>query len=104
MSLFDDNIEWIQPGESAIGGAYRGERELSDWFGRVTQKSATVKPRRFLAGGDTVVVLSEVTVANEKTRDADVYTLRGGKAIRAETYVDTALSERIRGSKHSVAG
>ena len=21
MSLFDDNIEWVQPGESAIGGA-----------------------------------------------------------------------------------
>lgn len=25
MSLFDDNVEWIQPGDSAISGTYHGK-------------------------------------------------------------------------------
>jgi len=30
MSLFDDNIEWVQPGDSAISGTYHGKGELGD--------------------------------------------------------------------------
>ena len=30
MNLFDDNIEWVQPGDSAISGTYHGKRELGE--------------------------------------------------------------------------
>ena len=31
MSLFDDNIQWVQPGESTVSGIYRGKAEFV-WF------------------------------------------------------------------------
>ena len=30
MSLFDDNLEWVQPGESTITGIYRGKGASRD--------------------------------------------------------------------------
>jgi ketosteroid isomerase-like protein len=57
-----------------------------------------------LANGDTVVVLSEVTVGKEKAPDANVYTLRDGKIIRANIYTDTAMTERIWGRKKAWQG
>jgi hypothetical protein len=33
MSLFDDNIEWVQPGDSAVSGTYHGKGELGQFFG-----------------------------------------------------------------------
>jgi ketosteroid isomerase-like protein len=104
MSLYDDNIEWVQPGDSAISGTYHGKGELGELLGRLAEKSPTIKPRRFLADGDTVVVLSDVTVGNEAGKDAEVYTLRGGKTVRAELYPDTALMERVYGKKQVAAG
>jgi uncharacterized protein len=103
MSLLDDKIEWVQPGDSAISGTYHGKRELGDWFRRVGEKSATIKPLQFLADGDTVVVLSEVTVGKEKAPTANVYTLRDGKVTRADNYTDTAMTERIWGRKKAAA-
>ncbi|MCW2663140.1 MAG: ketosteroid isomerase-like protein [Mycobacterium sp.] len=99
MSLYDDNIEWVQPGDSAISGTYHGKGELGELLGRLAEKSPTIKPHRFLADGDTVVVLSEVSVGNESARDAEVYTLRDGKTVRAELYPDTAFMERVYGKK-----
>jgi ketosteroid isomerase-like protein len=103
MSLFDDDIEWIQPGDSAVSGTYHGKGELGDLLSRLAEKSPTIKPRRFLADGDTVVVLSDVTVGNEAGKDAEVYTLRDGKTVRAELYPDTAMMERAYGKKQAAA-
>src|SRR5436309_14774721 len=80
MSLFDDNIEWVQPGESTISGTYHGKGELGEYLTRLGEKSPTVTPRRFIADGDTVVVLSEATVGGETSQDVEVYTLRDGKS------------------------
>ena len=99
MSLLDDNIEWIQPGESAISGTYHGKGELSEYISRMAEKSPTIKPRRFLADGDTVVVLSETTSGGETSQDADVFTLREGKIVGAHVYGDTAIMERVFGKK-----
>jgi ketosteroid isomerase-like protein len=104
MSLFDDDIEWVQAGDSAISGTYHGKGELGQYLGRLAEKSATVKPLRFLADGDTVVVLSETTVGNETGQDADVFTLRDGKTVRAQVYGDTAMMERVFGRKQVAAG
>ena len=103
MSLFDDNIEWIQPGDSAVSGTYHGKGELGDLLSRLAEKSPTIKPRRFLADGDMVVVLSDTTAGGESAQDAEVYTLRDGKTVRAQLYGDTAMMERVYGKKQVAA-
>jgi ketosteroid isomerase-like protein len=104
MSLFDDNIEWIQPGDSAVSGTYHGKGELGDLLSRLAEKSPTIRPRHFLADGDMVVVLSDTTAGGETAQDAEVYTLRDGKTVRAELYGDTAMMERVYGKKQVAAG
>ncbi|MBV8928519.1 MAG: nuclear transport factor 2 family protein [Mycobacteriaceae bacterium] len=99
MNLFDDNVEWTQPGESTISGTYHGKGEVVGYLTRLAEKSTTVTPVRFLADGDTVVVLSQISIGDERGEDADVFTLRDGKTIRAQIYTDTALMERMYGRK-----
>jgi uncharacterized protein len=99
MSLLDDNIEWVQPGQSAVSGTYHGKSELSEYISRLAEKSTTVNPHRFMADGDTVIVLSETTSGGETSQDADVFTLRDGKLVRAQVYGDTAIMERVFGKK-----
>src|ERR1700751_1744139 len=104
MSLFDDNIEGGQPGDSANSGTYRGKAELRQSLSRVAEKSVTVKLNRLLADGDTVVALTEVPVGSERGRDADVFTLRDGKTVRVQGHTDTAIMERVDGRKQVAAG
>jgi uncharacterized protein len=104
MGLFDDNTEWVHPGESAISGTYHGKGEFGQYLQRLAEKSLRVKPHRFVADGDTVIAFSQVNVGNEECQDADVYTLRDGKIIRSNIYTDTALMERVFGRKQVTAG
>jgi uncharacterized protein len=104
MNLFDDNVEWVQPGESAISGTYHGKGEFGAYLQRLGEKSLSVAAHRFLADGDMVVALSQVNVGNEQGQDADVYTVRDGKILRAYIYTDTALMERVFGRKQVAAG
>jgi ketosteroid isomerase-like protein len=104
MSLYDDSVEWVQGGDSAISGTYHGKGELGELFGRMAEKSPTIRPRRFLADGDTVVVLSDITAGGETAHDAEVYTLRDGKTVRAQLYSDTAMMERVYGRKQVSTG
>ncbi len=53
MSLFDDNIEWVQPGESTISGNYHGKAELGEHLSRLAAKSVTVKLNRSRRGSRT---------------------------------------------------
>jgi ketosteroid isomerase-like protein len=104
MNLFDDNIEWVQPGDSAISGTYHGKGELGQFISRLAEKSTTATPRRFLADGDTVVMLGETTADNETSEVAQVFTLRNGKTVRVQGYADTAVMERIFGKKQVATG
>lgn len=104
MSLFDDSIEWVQPGDSAISGTYHGKAELGEHLSRLAEKSVRVKLNRLLADGDTVVALTDVTVGNERGQDADVFTLRDGKTVRVQVHTDTAIMERVYGRKKVAAG
>jgi uncharacterized protein len=99
MSLFDDNIEWVQPGESVVSGTYHGKGELGQFLARLAEKSTTVKLNRLLADGDLVVALTDVSVGDERGQDADVFTIRDGKTVRVEVHTDTALMERVYGRK-----
>jgi ketosteroid isomerase-like protein len=99
MRLYDDQVEWVQPGDSAISGTYHGKAEIGELLRRLGEKTAVIRALRFFAEGDTVVVLSEATVGGETSQDVEVFTLRDGKTVRAQTYGDTALMERIFGKK-----
>ncbi len=104
MSLFDDDVEWVQPGESAVSGTYHGKAEVMEYMGRLAEKSVTVKLIRLLAEGDTVVAITEVSAGGETGEDADVFTIRDGKTVRAEMHGDTALLERVFGKKQLATG
>ncbi|MGA7051912.1 MAG: nuclear transport factor 2 family protein [Mycobacterium sp.] len=104
MSLFDDSIEWVQPGDSAISGTYRGKAELGGYLSRLAEKSVTLKLNRLIADGDIVVALTEVTADGETGQDADVFTLRDGKTVRVQVHTDTAVMERVYGRKQVAAG
>jgi hypothetical protein len=49
-------------------------------------KSVRVKARRFLADGDTIIALTELTIGNEEGQDADMYTVR--------TYTESTQGQR----------
>jgi uncharacterized protein len=104
MSLFDDNIEWVQPGESAISGIYRGKAEFGEYIRQLAEKAVGVRALRFMADGDTVVAFTEVTAGSEMGEDADVYKVRDGKIVHAQIYTDTAMMERVFGRKEVAAG
>jgi uncharacterized protein len=104
MNLFDDDIEWVQPGESAVSGTFHGKAEVMEHLGRLAEKSLTVKLNRLVAEGDMVVAITDVTVGGETGEDADVFILRDGKTVRVVAHGDTALIERVYGKKQLAAG
>lgn len=104
MNLFDDDIEWVQPGESAISGTYHGKGEVAEYLSRMAEKAPNIKLNRLLADGDTVVAFTEVSVDNETGQNADVFTIRNGKTIRVQIHTDTAIMERVYGKKQVAAG
>ena len=83
MDLFDDDVEWVQPGESAVSGTFHGKTEVMEYIGRLAERALSVNLKRLIAEGDTVVALTEVTVDGETGEDADVFTIRDGKTVRA---------------------
>ncbi|MCV7424166.1 nuclear transport factor 2 family protein [Mycobacterium yunnanensis] len=99
MSMLDDNVEWVQPGESTISGTYHGKGELGGLLARMAEKSATVTPTRFVADGDTVVAIGDVSLDGETSQGANVFTIRDGKVAHVRVYGDTAMLERLFGKK-----
>ena len=104
MSLFDDDIEWVQPGASAVSGTFHGKAEVMEHLARLAEKDLAVKLNRLVAEGDTVVALTEVSAGGESGDDADVFILSDGKTVRVEAHGDTSLMERVYGEKELAAG
>jgi ketosteroid isomerase-like protein len=104
LSVFDDNVEWTISGDSMIAGTHRRKGELTELMARLAEKTTSVEPKSFLADGDVVVVETEVTAGGETSKEADVFTFRDGKIIKAQSYGDTAMQERIFGTKRVAAG
>jgi ketosteroid isomerase-like protein len=104
MGLFDDDIEWVQPGNSAISGTFHGKTEVMEHFGRLAQKDLAVKVIQLVAEGDTVVAITQVTAGGETGENADVFTMRDGKTVSVRIHGDTSLTERVYGKKQLAAG
>jgi ketosteroid isomerase-like protein len=94
-----DDIEWIVPGASTISGTYRGKDEVVQLFLTLAGKSFTTNPEHFIAEGDHVVVLTKTTADGQQSEQADVLTFRDGKVAKFQTAGDTALQEKIWGTK-----
>jgi ketosteroid isomerase-like protein len=97
LSTFDDNVEFVVPGNSTISGTYRGKAEVTNFFAKLAEKSFTNTPSRFLADEDVVVVLGQVTAGGESAPEADVSTFGGGKIVQLQAFSDTAMFERVYG-------
>lgn len=99
LSVMDDDIEFVVPGNSTASGTYRGKAEITELFAKMAEKSGTTTPSSFLADGDVVVVLTQATAGGESAPQADVLTFRDGKVAKVQSFGDTALQERVFGTK-----
>jgi ketosteroid isomerase-like protein len=101
MAEMDNDIEWITPGNSALSGTARGKQAVGELWARFAEKGFSTRPQYWFADGDRVVVLVHNSFAGEMDSDAaDVLTFNAdGQLVRFQAASDTALLERIFGSK-----
>jgi ketosteroid isomerase-like protein len=99
MEHISDDIEWIVAGNSAISGTYRGKQEVGQFWAKLAEKGFVTSPQYWFSDEERVVVLTHVTFAGESANQADVLTYRDGELVTFESAGDTALQERIFGSK-----
>jgi len=99
LATFDDGVEWSIPGNSTLSGTYHGKGEFIELLGKLAEKSFTTTPERIVGDGDDVVVVTKTTAGGESGLQADVLTYRDGKLVKAVSIADTALQERVFGTK-----
>ena len=99
LSTLDDDVEWVVPGNSAVSGTYRGKDKFMELVGKLAEKSFTTTPERLFADGDDVVAITRTTAGEESALNADVLTYRNGKLVKAQSITDTAMQERVYGTK-----
>jgi uncharacterized protein len=99
MSYYDDDVEFVVPGNSTVSGTYRGKAEVIALFAKLAERPFTTTPSRFLADDDVVVILTQNTVGGESAPAVQVVTFRDGKIIKEQNVGDTAMGERVYGTK-----
>ena len=99
LENLSDDIEWIVPGNSTISGTYHGKEEVTNYLINLASKSFASNPQFFIADGDHVVVLSRISADGQEADSADVLTFKDGKVVKFQTASDTAMQERIWGTK-----
>jgi ketosteroid isomerase-like protein len=101
MAEMVDDVEWVTPGHSAVSGTVRGKQALGELWAKFAEKGFSVQPQYWFADGDRVVVLVRNSYSGHDDTDAaDVLTFGAdGKLVKLQSAGDTALLERIFGSK-----
>ena len=99
MSVIDDDVEWIVPGESAVSGTYSGKQQVQEFFGKLAEKSFQTLPEHWLSEGEMIVVLTHWKMDGGEADAADTSTWRDGKIVKFQSAGDTALFERVFGKK-----
>ncbi|MGW4891571.1 nuclear transport factor 2 family protein [Kitasatospora sp. NPDC004240] len=99
-STLADDVEWTEMAGFPLAGTYRTPKEVTS---RVMERLAaewdgwTAHDDRYVVDGENVVVLARYTAINRATgrplnvRVAHHFTVRGGRIVRFEQFVDTAL-------------
>jgi ketosteroid isomerase-like protein len=100
LGLFDDQIEWVTPGppDLVTSGRRTGRQAVAEFFKTINElfEIQRFEPKDFIAQGDRVVVLGEESSrvrATGKVLDgqwAHTFTLKDGKVVRFQEYLDTA--------------
>jgi ketosteroid isomerase-like protein len=99
MENIADDVEWITPGNSAISGTRRGKQEVAELWGALAEKDFSTTPQYWFSDDDRVVVLCHASLGGEEYDSADVLTYRDGKLVKFQTAGDTALLEKVFGSR-----
>jgi len=99
MADLADDIVWITAGNSAISGTARGKQEVGALWAKFAEKGFKVEPEFWFSDGERVVCLNRATLGGEQADTADVLTFRDGKVVKFQSAGDTALLERVFGSK-----
>jgi uncharacterized protein len=99
MARIADDVEWITPGNSAVSGTVHGKQDVGALWAKFVEKGFTTSPQYWFSDEDRVVVLTQITLGGEQADAADVLTYRDGKLVKFQTAGDTALLERVYGSK-----
>lgn len=94
-----DDVEWIVAGNSAISGTYRGKQEVGQFWAKLAEKGFSTNPQYWFSDDERVVVLTQTTVDGQTSDQADVLTFRDGKVVKFQSAGDTALTERIYGTR-----
>jgi ketosteroid isomerase-like protein len=96
LTIFDPQIERIEPGDLPQSEIYRGIEVVAAHFSkaRAAWAEGSCEPQQFIATADRVIVIVHVHVRlNHETewrdaRVADAFTFRNGKAIYFRTFLD----------------
>jgi hypothetical protein len=94
-----DDIEWVVAGNSAISGTYRGKQQVGQFWAKLAEKGFSTNPQYWFSDDERVVVLTQTTVEGQTSDQADVLTFRDGKVVKFQSAGDTALTERIYGTR-----
>ncbi len=99
MKDMADDIEWIVPGNSRASGLFHGKQEVGGSWAVLAEKGFTTEPQYWFSDGERVVVLTHQTAGGEEADAADVITFRDGKVVKFQTAGDTAMFERVFGTR-----
>ena len=100
LEVLDENVVWVAPDIGiAPGGTYHGKAGVTQFFQQVgdTWEFQSFEPTHFVASGDQVVVLGSYAFTARSTgRSASsdwamAWTMRDGKVVHFQEYVDTAV-------------
>jgi ketosteroid isomerase-like protein len=95
MKDISDSIEWLVGGDNAMTGTFRGKDAVGGFWMNLVEKGFRTTPTKFIAEGDSVVVLCDVELGGERARSLDLLSYdQDGKLIRFETFGGEAMLDR----------
>lgn len=106
LQVTDPEVTVSQTDALPWGGEFQGFKGLKTFMSHLLQHvQSTVEPRETFEAGDQVVVVGYTvgkTVTNETpfcVRAVHVWTLREGRVVRFEPYIDTPAMRRVLGHR-----
>lgn len=99
MENMADDVEWVTAGNTPVSGTAHGKQEVGALWARFAEKGFTTSPQYWFSDEERVVVLTRTTLDGEPADQADVLTFSDGKLVKFQSAGDTALLERVYGSK-----
>jgi ketosteroid isomerase-like protein len=106
-ATFADDIEWVEPAGARYGGSYHGPETIAEkvFAGTASDyEGFQATPHRYVDGGDTIVVLGELTGTVRETGEeiavpfAHVCELEDGRMVRFTDHHDTETVQQAFGN------